>query len=154
MPDKLQWMNDCQLQSGNQVHPEVVNSCVPHEALALPGLLECAGACTHAQSLHSYSTLCDPMDYSPPSYSRFSWQEYWSGLPCPPPGKPPDPVIEPTSPTLQADSLPLSTWEAPSTCTSQYLAIQYSSRFEPRLSYLMSWRRQGSSLSVEAENIR
>ena len=27
----------------------------------------------------------------------FSRQEYWSGLPCPPPGDIPDPVIEPTS---------------------------------------------------------
>ena len=27
----------------------------------------------------------------------FSWQEYWSGLPCPPPGDLPDPGIEPVS---------------------------------------------------------
>ena len=27
----------------------------------------------------------------------FSWQEYWSGLPCPPPGHVPDPGIEPMS---------------------------------------------------------
>ena len=31
-----------------------------------------------------------------------------SGLPFPLPGDPPDPGIEPTSPALQADSLPLS----------------------------------------------
>ena len=37
---------------------------------------------------------------------RFSREEYWSGLPCPPPGDRPDPGIEPTSPALQADSLP------------------------------------------------
>ena len=36
----------------------------------------------------------------------FSRQEYWSGLRCPPPGDLPDPGIEPTSPVLQADSLP------------------------------------------------
>ena len=35
-----------------------------------------------------------------------SRQEYWSGLPCPPPGDLPNPGIEPRSPTLQADSLP------------------------------------------------
>ena len=34
----------------------------------------------------------------------FSRQEYCSGLPCPPSGHLPDPVIEPRSPTLQADS--------------------------------------------------
>ena len=35
-----------------------------------------------------------------------SRQEYWSGLPCPPPGDLPHPGIEPTSPALQADSSP------------------------------------------------
>ena len=37
-----------------------------------------------------------------------SRQEYWSGLPCLPPGDLPDPGIEPAllaSPVLQADSL-------------------------------------------------
>ena len=34
----------------------------------------------------------------------FSRQEYWSGLPCPPPGDLPDPGIEPRSPALQVDS--------------------------------------------------
>ena len=40
----------------------------------------------------------------------FFRQEYWSGLPCPPPGDLPSPGIEPVSPvvtTLQANSLPL-----------------------------------------------
>ena len=36
----------------------------------------------------------------------FSRQEYWSGLPCPPPGDLPDPGIKPGSPAFQADSLP------------------------------------------------
>ena len=36
----------------------------------------------------------------------FSRQEYWSGLPFPSSGDPPEPGIEPTSPALQADSLP------------------------------------------------
>ena len=38
----------------------------------------------------------------------FLRQEYWSGLPFPPSGKLPNPGIEPVSPELQADSLPLS----------------------------------------------
>ena len=45
----------------------------------------------------------------------FSRQEYWSGLPCPPPGDLPNPGIEtrsPAAPALQVTSLPLSHWEA------------------------------------------
>ena len=41
----------------------------------------------------------------------FPGQEYWSGLPCPPPGDLPNPGIKPSSPVspaLQADSLLLS----------------------------------------------
>ena len=64
-----------------------------------------------AKSLHSCLTLCNPMGCSlsirllrPWGFSR---QEYWSGLPCPPPGFLPSPGIEPRSPALQADSLPL-----------------------------------------------
>ena len=46
----------------------------------------------------------------------FSRQEYWSGLPCPPPGDLPHPGIEPMSPeapALQTDSLPLRHWGKP-----------------------------------------
>ena len=35
----------------------------------------------------------------------FSRQEYWSGLPCPPPGDLPTPGIKSRFPALQADSL-------------------------------------------------
>ena len=37
---------------------------------------------------------------------EFSRPEYWSGLPCSPPGDIPRPGTEPRSPTLQVDSLP------------------------------------------------
>ena len=43
----------------------------------------------------------------------FSRQEYWSGLPCLLPGDLSDPGIEPGSPALQADSLPLNHQESP-----------------------------------------
>ena len=53
--------------------------------------------------------------YQAPLSRGFSRQEYWSGLPCPPPGDLPDPGIESmslTSPAL-VGSLPLSaTWES------------------------------------------
>ena len=42
---------------------------------------------------------------APPSMG-FSRQEYWSGLPFPSLGGPPDPRIEPGSPALQADASP------------------------------------------------
>ena len=64
-------------------------------------------AAAAAKSLQSCPTLCKPMDYSPPVSSvGFSRQEYWSGLPCPPPGNLPNPGDEPRSSALQADSLP------------------------------------------------
>jgi len=47
-----------------------------------------------------------------PLSMEFSRQEYWSGLPFPPPGDFPDPGIKPVSPAWQADSLPLSHREA------------------------------------------
>ena len=48
---------------------------------------------SHAQLLSRVSTLCDPMDCTVcqiPLSMRFSRQEYWKGLPCPPPGDPSD----------------------------------------------------------------
>ena len=45
----------------------------------------------------------------------FSRQEYWSGLPCPPPGDLPDPGLEPISlisPALAGGFTARTTWEA------------------------------------------
>ena len=57
--------------------------------------------CVHAQSLTG-PTLCNPMNCNlQASLSMgFSRQEYWSGLPFPPPGDLPDPGIKPVSPAL------------------------------------------------------
>ena len=41
-----------------------------------------------------------------PLFMGFSKQEYWSGLPFPPPRGLPNPGIQPRSNALQADSLP------------------------------------------------
>ena len=57
------------------------------------------GACMCVLSHWIMSDSCDLMHCSrPPSYVHR--QEYWSGLPFPPPGDLPDPGIEPPSPTL------------------------------------------------------
>ena len=48
---------------------------------------------------HLCPTLCDPktVGLQAPLFIGFSRQEYWSGLPCPPPEDLPDPGIEPAS---------------------------------------------------------
>ena len=64
--------------------------------------------CVHAQTC-LFATPWTVARQAPWSMG-FSRQEYWSGLPCSPPGDLPDPGIEPISPALQADSLLLSHW--------------------------------------------
>ena len=58
----------------------------------------------------------------------FARQEYWSGLPCPPPGDLPDPGIKPVSlmsPALAGGFFPISTpWEAPSEVHMRFYYIQ------------------------------
>ena len=46
------------------------------------------------------------IDLQTPLSMGSSRQEYWSGLPCPPPGDLSNPEREPGSSSLQADSLP------------------------------------------------
>ena len=60
--------------------------------------------------VHAYSVMSDSatpwtVACQAPLSMGFSRQEYWSGLPCPPPGDLPNPGIESRSPTLQVDSL-------------------------------------------------
>ena len=81
-------------------------SLLPHRA----GHFICIQSvmCLVAQSC---PTLCDPVDcrLQPARFlcpQGFSRQDYWSGLPYPPPGDFPNPGIKPRSPASQADSLP------------------------------------------------
>ena len=56
--------------------------------------------CTHAKSLQSCLTLCDPMDcgwWGSSIHGILSRQQYWSGLPSSPPGDLPNPETEPSS---------------------------------------------------------
>ena len=50
-------------------------------------------------------------------------QEYWSGLPCPPPGDLPNPGIDPIFPALQADSLPAELSGKPSVFIATLFSI-------------------------------
>ena len=73
----------------------------------------------HAKSLQLGPNLCNLMDLScqAPLSMGFFRQEYWSGLPCPPPGALPNPGIKPTSLTSPASAgrffTTSATWEAP-----------------------------------------
>ena len=78
----------------------------------------CMRECVHAKSLQLCPTLVTLQTGAhkallPMGYSR---QEYWSGLPCPPPGDLSDPGIEPVSlmsPELAGGFFTISTtWEA------------------------------------------
>jgi len=68
---------------------------------------------------HSYWTLCDPMDCSPPGFSVHGiyWARILVWLPLSPPGDLPNPTIEPLS--LRSPALAGifftrgTTWEAP-----------------------------------------
>ena len=76
-------------------------------------VLVCLSPGTHAQSLHSCPTLCDPwtVAHQAPLSFGFSRQEYWNELTFPTPGDLPNPGIEPASPmapALQANSVPVS----------------------------------------------
>ena len=60
--------------------------------------------CVHMlSSVQLFATLWTEGRQAPLSMG-LSRQEYWSGLPFPPPGDLPDPGIELRSPALQADS--------------------------------------------------
>ena len=79
-----------------------------------------------AKSLQSCLILCDPMDCSQAPLSMgFSRQEYWSGLPFPPPGDLPNLGIEPASlmsPALVNRFFTTSaTWEAMYIYSTKYV---------------------------------
>ena len=89
--------------------------------ICLQGFVSGPGAHTKYTQLHQFFhscvpscfsqvRFCDPMDCSPPDSSvGVSRQEYWSGLPCPPPGDLPNPGMETTSPALAGRFLTTST---------------------------------------------
>ena len=60
---------------------------------------------SHFSRVQLFATLWTRASQAPLSMG-FSRQEYWSALPCPPPGDLPDPGIKPVSPALKTNSLP------------------------------------------------
>ena len=55
---------------------------------------ECMLSCFHHVQLFATPWI---IAHQAPLFLGFSRQEYWSGLPCPPPGDLPDPGVKPTS---------------------------------------------------------
>ena len=69
--------------------------------------------CVYAKSLQSCLFVTPRIvACQAPLSIGFSRQEYWSGLPCPPPGDLPSPGIEPVSLTSPSIGTASATWEA------------------------------------------
>ena len=70
--------------------------------------------CELLSHVQLFPTLWTVACQAPRSMEFSPKQEYWTGLPFPSPGDLCKPGIKPTSPALQADSLPLSHLGSPS----------------------------------------
>ena len=60
----------------------------------------CVCVCMYVHSVTLVFVTPWPVAFQAPLSMRFSWHEYWSGLPCPPSEDLPNPRIEPVSPAL------------------------------------------------------
>ena len=75
-----------------------------------------------------HAQLCLTLWLQAPLSVGLSRQEYWSGLPFPPPGDLPDPGIEPMSPVAlncRQTLHHLATWEAPLLFSIQLLLVHF-----------------------------
>ena len=101
----------------------------------------CIFVLSHFSRVQLFATLWTAAHQAPLPMG-FSRQEYWRGLPCPPPGDLPDPGIElasPASPSLQADSLPLSHGGSRRMCVGCiYIYISFQILFPYRLYIILS----------------
>ena len=93
-----------------------------------------------SHSVVSDSLRPHELAHQAPLSMGFSRQEYWSGLPCPPPRDPPNPGIELRSPTLQADSLPSEPPGKP-------LSKLGKTRFSPTIKWVIFLPEQSLSIS-------
>ena len=117
--------------------------------------------CVHVKLLSRvrlFATLWTVARQAPLSMG-FSRQEYWSGLPFPPPGDLPNPGIEPGSPALQADALssepsrgegyiyiPLKNWNQISLTPRVPKGILQSHLRKVNLTRFTEWKRKHSGL--------
>ena len=90
----------------------------------------CVCVCVHVLSHVQLFATPWPVALRAPMSEEFSRQAYWNGLSFPTPGDLPDPEIKLTSlvsPTLQADSLPLSHQGSPDIVRYQHLKVSFLS---------------------------
>ena len=80
---------------------------------------------SHLSHVQLHVTLWTAAPQAPLSM-EFSRQEYWSGLPCPPPVHLPNPGTEPKFPALQADPLLLSHQGSPINMSVQFSSVTQS----------------------------
>ena len=112
-PVELGWHSAPKRRDGGHAHADPSPGLFCLEGCCSPPPV-CAWVLSHFSCVHLFVTLWTVAQQAPLS-TGFHSQEYWNGLPCPPPGDLPDPRIEPespASPALQVDSLPLSHREA------------------------------------------
>ena len=81
----------------------MLNDCLKLHCLKLLsfGVIRCMGVCQVSSAVSDSSTLWTT-DHQASLSVGFSWQGYWRGSPCPPPGVLPHPGLEPTSLTSPA----------------------------------------------------
>ena len=84
-------------------------------SIFVPFLIRCVHACKLSHFCRVQLRVIPwTVAHQAPLSVGFSRQEYWNGLPCPPPGNLPDPGIEPESPFLAGEFFTTSTtWEVP-----------------------------------------
>ena len=70
------------------------------QQISSAGLME--GQEFHGRACSVISVVSGSLQARGPLPIGFSWQEYWSGLSCSPPGVDPNPGIEPMSPMSHA----------------------------------------------------
>ena len=92
------------------------------------------------------------MDRSLPGSSLYgiSRQKCWSGLPVPSPGDLPEPGIEPMSPALRADSLPVSHQGSP---TGDYTFVQTRITYSPKNELKCELLTLGDDLSMQVHQL-
>ena len=95
-------------------------------------------------------SLRPPTARQAPLSMGFPRWEYWSGLAFPPPGDLSDPEMEPYTPVLQTDSLPLSHQRSPALCCAKslHLCRTLCSPMDNRPPCSCPWNSPGKSTEV------